>query len=45
MKGVKNVKCVLIHNMNDVYKTFFLTIELAVLLKAKGSLNHSFDLP
>lgn len=35
--------CILIQNMNDVYK-MFLPIESAALSKAKRNLNHSNDL-
>lgn len=36
--------CILIQNVNDVYKIFFLAIKSTALFKARRNLNHSNDL-
>lgn len=36
--------CILIQNINDVYKMFFLAVESTALFKAKRNLNRSHDL-
>lgn len=45
IRRLKYVTCILIQNMNEVYKMFFLLTEQEAIFNAKGNLNHSNGLP